>query len=157
MYVMPYVSDVDLRKWEKVIDLRNGHQFVNLKKGHRFEVQMSDVEIGREFEDWMTIRGWTSIWVLQIYKLSHVVVQWCLVYCYIICGLISYGFVCHVMIFLVIGNSYMFPLLALSDIFSYQRNDHDTENYRSAWRQAHHDITDKNNNVSFECLDINYH
>ena len=33
----------------------------------------------------------------------------------------------------------------------------DNDNYRSLWRQAHFDVTDKNNNASFEDLDIHYH
>ena len=35
-------------------------------------------------------------------------------------------------------------------------SDSDTENYRSVWHQTHSDVTDKNNNVSFECLDKHY-
>ena len=31
------------------------------------------------------------------------------------------------------------------------------ENYRLLWGQAHYDVTDKNNNISLECLDICYH
>ena len=36
----------------------------------------------------------------------------------------------------------------------YQQTDSDTENYWSVWRQTHYDITNKNNNVNSEDLDI---
>jgi hypothetical protein len=39
----------------------------------------------------------------------------------------------------------------------HQWTDSDTKNYRSVWRQTHYDDTDKNNNDSFEGLDIHYH
>jgi len=41
--------------------------------------------------------------------------------------------------------------------FQYQGIDHDTENYQSVWRQLHYYITDKNNNSSFDCLNIHNH
>jgi hypothetical protein len=31
------------------------------------------------------------------------------------------------------------------------------KNYQSVWRQIHYDVTDKNNDVSFEGHDIYYH
>ena len=40
-----------------------------MKKGHRSEVHMSDVKIWHGFEDWRSIRCWTSIWVLYVYIL----------------------------------------------------------------------------------------
>ena len=50
-----------------ILEFEKGHRFENLmpilefEKGHISEVQMSDVEIGHGFEDWTSIRGWTSI------------------------------------------------------------------------------------------------
>ena len=43
--------EVDLRKWKTAIYLR----------------------IGRRFEDWTSIRDWTSIWVLHIYEWNWIV------------------------------------------------------------------------------------
>jgi hypothetical protein len=52
------------------------------------------------------------------------------------------------------------PLISPNDIVSNSvstnPNHSDTEHYRSVWCQAHYDNTDKNNNVSFKGLDINY-
>ena len=53
-------------------------------------------------------------------------------------------------------------LLILVDIFHFMSSIDivtltDTENYQSMWSQTHCDVTDKNNNVSFEGLDIHYH
>ena len=45
--------DVDVRKWKTAIYLR----------------------IGRRFEDWTSIRGWTSIWVLHIYYIYIKVIK----------------------------------------------------------------------------------
>jgi hypothetical protein len=33
----------------------------------------------------------------------------------------------------------------------------DTENYLSVWCQTHYDVIDRNNDVSFEGLDVHYH
>jgi len=46
------------------------------------------------------------------------------------------------------------PLLSQTGIFKYQQTE--TENYLYVWCQTHHDVTDKNNNVSFEGLDVHY-
>ena len=45
-----------------------------------------------------------------------------------------------------------FLLYSPSDIVKFQRNDSPTESYRMVWCKTHYDVTDKNNNVSFEGL-----
>ena len=67
----PYVSDVIGRRFEKV---RNDHRFENWMPIWWFEkrtlfwgINVCDVEIRHGFEDWTSIRGWTSIWVLHVY------------------------------------------------------------------------------------------
>jgi hypothetical protein len=50
VYVSDVILDVDLRKWNTAIYFR----------------------IGRRFEDWASIRDWTSIWILHIYNICSI-------------------------------------------------------------------------------------
>jgi hypothetical protein len=50
----------------------------------------------------------------------------------------------------------IFALISPSDIVSINQQTY-TENYLSVWRQTHYDVTDKNNNISYESLNIHYH
>jgi hypothetical protein len=43
-------------------------------------------------------------------------------------------------------------ILILTQQVFYQRIVSDAENYWSVWRQTHYEVTDQNNNVSFEGL-----
>jgi hypothetical protein len=49
---------------------------------------------------------------------------------------------------------YLAPLPMLDPIYQYQWTDSVDENYQWMWRQTHHDITDKNNNVCSGDLNI---
>ena len=51
--------------------------------------------------------------------------------------------------FFDLAERYIFSIKGLTDC--------DTENYRSVWHQMNYAVTDKNNNVSFEDLDIHCH
>ena len=51
--------------------------------------------------------------------------------------------------FIFIGILDIFPLISMSDLVQSH-----SEKYWSVWHQSHYDVIDKNNNISFKCLDI---
>ena len=55
------------------------------------------------------------------------------------------------------GSKDQRKLYQITDNCLYQRTDFHTENYRPVWRQTHYNVTDKNTNVSFEDLDIQWY
>ena len=67
--VRAYVSDIIGRQFEKS---ENGNRFEIWDTGLRTykRTDFCDVEIEHGFEDWTSIRGWISIWVLHMYTSS---------------------------------------------------------------------------------------
>jgi len=71
----------------------------------------------------------------------------------------SYCFIGKLEIFLlmcVADKVWIMQLTLIHKNIRSVRNSH-AQVYRSIWRKTHYDVTDKNNNISFEGLDIHYH